>query len=210
MSGHTPTVAAVLDLLIPPRCAVCAAAGAALCRRCATALPGAPDLAPPAGLQACWALLSYDRTTRDLVAALKYRRHREVVRAVAPALATLLDGLLSPPHPGAACVTWAPTSGRRRRRRGYDQAELLARGTATAAGVPLQRLLTRLPGPAQTGRDRVHRLDGPAFRALQAPPATVVVLDDVWTTGATLSAAASALRNAGATHVLGLVLAVRP
>lgn len=198
----------MLDLLIPPRCAVCDAVGRPLCPGCATALPPAPDLQPPDGLDACSALLAYDGPTRRLLAALKYRNHRDAMDAVSGALALLLRGL--GPGPGPAGVTWAPTSPRRRRHRGYDQAELLARRTAAKAGLPASRLLVRLPGPAQTGRDRLHRLAGPTFRAVGHPAATVVVMDDVWTTGATLSAAAGALREAGATSVLGLVLAVRP
>ena len=145
------------------------------------------------------------------MAALKYRNHRDALDLVAGALAVLLEDLLDGPGPGPGpLVTWAPTSPARRRGRGYDQAELLARGTAARAGWQAVRLLQREPGPAQTGRDRAHRLAGPSFRPVRAVPSTVVVVDDVWTTGATLTAAASALRTGGARRVLGLVLAVRP
>jgi predicted amidophosphoribosyltransferase len=211
MSGARRSVGGVLALLLPARCAVCRMPGPGLCPRCATALPPAPQLPPPAGLDRCTALLAYDGGSRSLVAALKYRNHRDALDRVAGALAVLLEDLLGDLDPGPEpLVTWAPTSPARRRGRGYDQAELLARATAVRGGRRAVPLLRRHPGPAQTGRDRVARLAGPSFHPARAVPSTVVVVDDVWTTGATLAAAAVALRTGGAQRVLGLVLAVRP
>jgi predicted amidophosphoribosyltransferase len=99
-------------------------------------------------------------------------------------------------------VTWAPTSPRRARRRGYDQAEAIAQAVGRELGVPCRRLLYRSHGSAQTGKSRADRLVGPVFRARSPRPGlAVLVVDDVVTTGATLRAAAQALRSAGVTHV---------
>lgn len=201
----------MIDLLFPRRCALCGSVGPALCPPCVATLPPAPARPPPAGLEACWALLAYDGAARDLVAELKYRNHRDALDTVGRALAVLLRELVAGPPSGTrAVITWAPTSRRRRRQRGYDQAHLLARRAASHAGAPTQALLSRQPGAPQTGADRAHRLVGPSFRARTVHTPTVVVVDDVWTTGATLSAAARALRAGGAERVLGLVLAARP
>lgn len=197
----------MLGMLLGERCGVCGCQGAGLCRRCAADVEPAPDLDPPEGLDRCWALLTYDGPARDLVASLKYRNRRDAIPVLATAMAALAEPLVA--HRPGIAVTWAPTTRSRRRSRGYDQAEVLAREVASRSGLPALGLLTRHPGAAQTGRSRAERELGPGFDSAAAPRA-VVVVDDVWTTGSTLAAAARALRAAGAEEVDGLVLAARP
>ena len=105
-------------------------------------------------------------------------------------------------------VTWAPTVGLRRRKRGVDQAELLARHVGRELGVPCHELLIRVNTESQTGKSRAERLAHPQFRA-RAPQNTmsVVIIDDVITTGATLRAAALALRQVGVLDVYCVAVA---
>jgi predicted amidophosphoribosyltransferase len=196
-------VRTVPRVLLPAACPGCGAQGTALCPRCAAALAPPPGLPPPPGIDACIALLAYDGPGRQLVARLKYRNERAALGRLAAALAAA-----SPP---GDVVTWVPTTPERRRERGFDQAELLARRVARRLRAPCRRLLRRHPGPAQTGRTRAERRAAPpSFTARRPAGGTVLLVDDVVTTGATASAAARALRAAGADRVVLLAAARTP
>jgi len=185
-------------------CPVCGGSGGSPCPRCLAALRPAPLLPPPPGVDACIALLAYEGAGRELVARLKYRNQRRVL----PGLARAAAAGVAPVD--VDVVTWPPTTAARRRRRGFDQAELLARRVAAELRRPCAALLARRPGTAQTGLDAAARWRGPAFVARRPVDGRVLVVDDVVTTGATVAAAASVLREAGARGVTVLAMARTP
>jgi len=191
-------------VLLPTTCPVCGAHGSAPCAGCAADLRRAPSLPTPAGVDSCAALLAYDGAGRELVARLKYRNARSSVPFLARGMAALAP-------PGTDLVTWAPTTPARVRARGFDQARLLAGAVARDLGLPCRPLLRRASGPAQTGRDAVSRYAGPGFAARRRLAGRrVLLVDDVVTTGATVAAAARALREAEAAEVHVLAAARTP
>jgi len=221
-------LAALLDLLFPPRCpacgepslagaqgpfcVVCAEAIEAVppgCRRCG--MPGPTDpcgacLARPPAFDAARAGALFGGPLADAVHALKYHGR--------PALAAALAGWLSRrvTVPREALVVSVPLGRARRRERGYDQAALLADALARAAGAERRRgALRRVRETApQVGRDREARARNVAgaFAAVAGVAGRdVVLVDDVVTTGATADACARALKAAGARTVSVLSLA---
>lgn len=199
--------------LFPVQCASCGSAGRSPCERCLAALAldgeGTTRLPSATGPDSVTSLLRYDSRARPFVTGAKYRGAWSSFGVFAPLMAEVLVREFGGALDGAV-VTWAPTTPARRRARGYDQAKVLARRVARELGRPCRPLLRRIDGGQQTGRTAVERSHGARFEPMGRCPATVVVVDDVTTTGATMRAAASMLKRAGATSVHGLVLARTP
>jgi ComF family protein len=219
----------VLDWLFRPQCAACGAGTAPLCEACALSLvelgPACPRCAQPTGdhsvvcRRCARAPLPLDRIVApwrfggQLAAAirrLKFAGATHVARALAP----LWSPLVAAAAAGDALVAPVPLHWRRRLWRGYDHAWLLAAYACAHARIPPPRpVLRRVRGaPPQSGLPAARRWDNVrgAFVVRDAACVarrTIILVDDVVTTGATLSAAAVALRAAGAHSVVGIALA---
>ena len=197
-------------MFLPTSCGGCGAVGASPCPTCVAALTPPPDLAPPSGLDDWVALFAYEGVGRELVARFKYRNARSTLRWAARGLAGLVNADF------IDVVTWVPTTESRRRQRGFDHGELLARAVARRIHRPCRPLLRRSPGPAQTGRSAAERRSDPPrftgrrFRSTGNVPTRILLIDDVTTTGSTLEQAAKAFRGAGAGSVAAAVVARTP
>lgn len=207
-------LARVLSPLAPPLCAACGGwAGAAepLCGRCRSRLRWLPR--PPVLLDglAVWAPVAYEGPARPLVRALKFRG---ALRALSVMAAQIAAG--APPALLAAdALVPVPLHPKRLRRRGFDQAELLARAVGRRTGLPVSGCLERRGEPVtQVGRGRLQRLAGVAGSIVAGPgaqlPARPLIVDDVITTGGTARACADALRAAGAAPLGAVAYARTP
>jgi ComF family protein len=208
----------ILDVVVPRRCVVCGAGEADVCTWCFFSLCvlrpplcgccGAPTAWPVGRCAECAgrrvsfrsarAAVAYDGSTRPLVAAWKERG----LRRLSETLALLVAETVPPPH--ADAVTFVPGDRERSLWRGHNTAEALARELARAWALPLIAPLARSGRrPRQRGLSRAERRANVrgSFVVRGAVPDRVVVVDDVYTTGATVSVAATALRRAGARTV---------
>jgi predicted amidophosphoribosyltransferase len=208
----------VLDLLLPRACLVCGRVGAQLCTACRAGLPrldpplcelcGAPTAWPVARCRECSgrrlgfararAAVVYDASVQRLVAGWKERGLRRVAEDAAALVAERI------PAPAASIVTFVPSDRGRLAARGHHPAARLACALARRYGLPCERLLER-PSGSQRQRglslaERRRNVSG-AFAATGRVAGPVLLVDDVYTSGATVSAAAAALRAAGAERV---------
>jgi ComF family protein len=156
------------------------------------------------------AVCSHEGMIRKLVHDLKYRHARSLA---AWGGEVLYRSLSSRPVTVDAIVP-VPLAPRRQRERGYNQSELLGRELAARWGVPVETTVLRRvrETPPQVGKSAAERRANVrgAFACIEGAPVTdrrILLVDDVATTGATLNACAEPLKAAGATRVVGLVLA---
>ena len=214
-------MAVLVDLLLPPRCPGCGIDGALLCPRCRHVLerrieepPGTPiglDAPLPDGIGQLEWCARFNGPARAALHALKYDGER---RLAAP-LGELMAARWLRAGAGGEYLVPVPVHRSRRRERGFDQAELLAEACARHLGRPVWRALERHERTAAQhalGRTDRARNVGGAFAVRPGWSAALegrwlVLVDDLMTTGATLSACAAALLAAGATAVSALTFA---
>lgn len=197
-------------IVAPPLCAACGRScrpEAVVCTRCARRLGALDPLLGkgPPGLDRAWSSAPYEEVARDLVAALKFRRLLPVADLMADRI-----HWLAPAHMLSGAIVPVPPAPTRLRRRGFDPAGELAAALAERLDSPLEACLRRRGGRRQVGRRRAERLGRPPqIHATGCAPRSVMLVDDVLTTGATLTACAQALRAAGAARVVAVTFARR-
>jgi ComF family protein len=220
--------AGLLDLLLPRRCAACGLGEAIVCAACLGRLRrlrgplcarcGAPVAWPVerclecAGRRLAFAsarsAVAYEEPARTLVAAWKERG----LHTLAGRLADLVLEVV--PRPSASAVVFVPADAERNLWRGQNTAEALAKALGARWGLEVLPVLARTRRtPRQRGLSRQARRRNVrgSFRPIGRAPARVALVDDVYTTGATASAAAGALQESGsrAVHVVTFARAVR-
>ena len=201
---------AVATGLVPPLCAACGRTcrpEAALCTRCSRRLAEADPLegigAP--GIDRAWSSAPHEGIARDLVTALKFRRLLPVAELIADRIQWLAPGTML-----SGTIVPVPTAPLRSALRGFDPAAEIAQSLADQTKLPLQTCLIRRGGGRQVGKRRAERIGHPPhIQASGQVPRSVLLIDDVLTTGATLSSCARALRAAGAIRIVAVTFTRR-
>lgn len=210
----------LLNLLYPPKCPFC---GRVLergeegwCVSCQEGLPWTEpgDAKAVEGCDACLSPLWYRDGVRDGMHRYKFGGGRGHAQLFGLLMAQCLQDRWTQP---VDLITWAPLHPKRRRERGYDQAELLARSACLRWSTRPVRLLYKTKDtPAQSGlAGTAARRENAAGAYRAAGPESVrgrriLLVDDICTTGATLAECAGVLLSAGASEVVCAVAARTP
>jgi predicted amidophosphoribosyltransferase len=208
----------IASLIAPPLCAACGSVRPAkevLCERCDGELATAPRVREPGppGIDLAVSASPFDGVARRIVLGLKFGRRLSLAGIAAEAMLRalpdhLLDGRGREAGEPAYALVPVPPGPWRWRWRGFDPAEEIGIAAAERTGLDLRACLRRGRGHRQVGRRRWQRLkDPPRVWAIGSVPRRALLVDDVWTTGATLGACASALREAGSRRIVALTFA---
>jgi Predicted amidophosphoribosyltransferases len=210
------TIGWLLDLLYPPRCAFCrrllTERESGVCRFCRKKYENICLRRELPNTSGCVAAFRYEGEVRESL--LRYKFH--AVTAYGAAYADFLAKCIDETQFSCDIITWVPLSRRRLRRRGYDQARILAEETAKRLGLPCKKLIVKqVDTKPQSGiRDaEQRRKNASGVYACCAPELAagkrILLIDDIVTTGATLSSCASVLKGAGCREVFAAAAASR-
>lgn len=203
----------LIDLFFPPRCMFCrsylpSGTDSPFCTACrlTVALQPGHTLSIPAG--SCLYALKYVANVRRAIISYKFHNKPQYAKALGELLVPLLTPLAH-----IDCITWAPVSALRLSKRGYDQSRLLAETVGHTLGIPVYPLLRKhrhTRKQSQTAREkRAENIRGAYVCATNHPISglRIVLIDDVVTTGSTLSECCRVLYAAGAKEVVCVALA---
>lgn len=153
--------------------------------------------------------VNYDGNAKSLVRRLKYANAKYIAKYL---VQYLLDVLIMSDWQ-ADCITFVPMHKSRLKKRGYNQAELLAASLAESVDLPCLDLLEKTKNTVNQARlaraERLNNLSG-AFAIKKTPPKHVILVDDVMTTGSTVNECCNTLKRAGASVVYVLTFASVP
>lgn len=203
----------IADLLFPSFCAHCGREGPRLCEGCFEGLEflstSLPKASTPEALASITSALAYTKQAHNLLHQLKYPGSPEL----AIFCAELLHEHTS--TKSAELISWVPCHAARRRERGFNQAEIIAKHFARLRKTPARALLEKTKATGRQSRvtdptERKENVAGsirPLFATALHPPRSVLLIDDVCTTGATLGVCAAALKAVGVEEVYALTVA---
>src|SRR3989344_5056150 len=207
----------ILDILFPKTCLGCGREGTYICKDCAIFLSEVDmiEAGPRSNIMSVW---EYEGLMEKLILKIKYDGCYDIINElIDKAFEKITLGL-----PQDTMITFVPMWGRKERRRGFNQAELIARAVGEKTGRPVAKLLEKIKdNRSQVGlspQERAENVRG-AFRVTPDDRISdilgmsdipnirnVLVVDDVYTTGATMGECIKVLKKAGAKNVWGFTL----
>jgi len=203
----------VLDAVFPKTCLGCGKEGKYICEKCDLFISEAPDIFLGGDLVQVFSAWEYEGLVKKAILGIKYGHAYDIINELVEKTLKIkeLD------FPENVVITFVPLFRKKEKERGFNQAEVIARKLGKELGIKVFTLLEKIKDTkSQTKLDRQERLDNirGAFRLRSGQAMSVghrlpdiLLVDDVWTSGATMRECAKVLKKAGAKNILGFTLA---
>ena len=198
----------LIDILLPKRCAGCGEEGNYICEKCSLFLSEAPTIFMAGGLEELVSVWEYEGLIKKLIFEIKYQGVFDAINELAERAFKIRE----PYIPEDMTITFVPMFRKKERQRGFNQAELIARKVGQITGREVLPLLEKIKDTAsQTELNKEERIANVknSFRrkAGTASYDNVLLVDDVWTSGATMAECCRVLKKSGIKKVWGFTLA---
>ena len=198
----------IIDILSPRMCVACGKEGKYICEKCGLFLSEAPTVFMAGGLEEVVSAWEYEGLIKNIIFKIKYESMFDAINE----LVEMAFEIREPYIPEDTTITFVPMFKKKEKRRGFNQAELIAKKVGEITGREVLALLEKIKDtPSQTElnkeermvnvKDSFHRKKGINCHN------NVLLVDDVWTSGATMQECCRVLKKSGVKKVWGFTLA---
>jgi len=201
----------IIDILLPKACTVCGKEGNYVCEKCSLFLSEAPTILTVNGLEELVSIWEYEGVIRNIIFKIKYEGVFDVINELVERAFEIRE----PYIPEDIIITFVPMFKKKEKRRGFNQAELIAKKVGEITGRKVLPLLEKTKDTlSQTELNKEERIINvkDSF-ALFRPDLNkslaekVLLIDDIWTSGATMRECCRILKKSGVKKVWGFTLA---
>ena len=194
--------------MLPKRCAGCGKEGNYICEKCSLFLSEAPAIFMAGGLEELVSVWEYEGLIKKLIFEIKYQGAFDAINELAERAFKIRE----PYIPEDTTVTFVPMFRKKEKQRGFNQAELIARKVGQITGREVLPLIEKIKDTvSQTELNKEERIanvkDSFRRKAEVASYGNVLLVDDVWTSGATMAECCRVLKKSGIKRVWGFTLA---
>ncbi|MDP2909570.1 MAG: ComF family protein [bacterium] len=198
----------IIDILLPRTCVGCGKEGKYICEKCGLFLSEAPSIFLTSGLEELASAWEYEGLTKNIIFKIKYEGAFDMINELVGKAFEIRE----PYIPEDTTITFVPMFKKKEKRRGFNQAELIAKKVGEITGREVLPLLEKIKDtPSQTELNKEERMTNvkDSFQRKKGANCynNVLLVDDVWTSGATMQECCRILKRSGVKRVFGFTLA---
>ncbi len=198
----------IIDVLLPRRCLACGKEGKYICEKCSLFLSEAPTLFAAGDLEELVSVWEYEGVIKKIIFKIKYEGVFDIINELVKKAFEIRE----PYIPEDTTIIFVPMFKKKEKQRGFNQAELIARKVGEITNREVLPLLEKIKDtPSQTELDKEERMSNvkDSFRRKERVNCynNILLVDDVWTSGATMQECCKTLKRSGVKRVFGFTLA---